>query len=163
MELLPEIKTTTYLRLGKEDLGDVHDAPWNGNVGDVAKIKEGNGGLVFLATGAMVKTALEVVAEAFPDAQVWSAPFIKPIDEDALVALAGNVRAIVTLEEHSIHGGLGGMVAETLAAACPRRILRVGIDDKFSGTCGTYAHLRREHGLDAAGIIAKTRAFLGKG
>jgi transketolase len=109
----------------------------------------------------MVTTALEVAADWLGSA-VWSAPCIKPLDTEQVAAICREHAAVVVLEEHSVHGGLGSAVAEIAAAHSPTWVCRVGIQDRFSEHCGSYAYLMREHALDAASVRIQVERFLAR-
>jgi len=94
------------------------------------------------------------------DGEVWSVPSIKPLSPQQLAQIANRVDCIVTLEEHSIMGGLGACVAEEVAAHRPLRVCRIGIEDRFSAYCGTWDYLLHEHRLDLPSIKKKIEAFL---
>ena len=83
---------------------------------------------------------------------------IKPIDAELLVKAAQETGKIVTVEEHSVIGGLGGAVAEVLSEQCPVKMLRIGMNDVF-GESGPAVQLLEKYGLDAEGIYQKTKAF----
>jgi transketolase len=107
----------------------------------------------------MVTTALRIAAEHRPDASVWSVPVIKPLDVGAVLAIAAGSRCIVSLEEHSVLGGLGSAIAEICAEHRPSPILRIGIEDRFSEHCGSYEYLLSEHRIDAASVRDRIDAF----
>jgi transketolase len=107
----------------------------------------------------MVKTAVEIAGSAFPDAAVWSAPVIKPLDEKQVAAICTSSRAIVVLEEHSVFGGLGSAITEIVAQFAQTRVLRIGVQDRFSHMCGTYEYLLQEHGLDRSAVEARVKSF----
>lgn len=154
-------KSSIYMRMGKSDRGDVHVAPINAAIGDVLQVKPGKpGGVAFIATGSMVKSALQLSDTHFPDVSVWSAPTIKPIDVNCVARICATSKAVVTIEEHALAGGLGSLVAEIAADHAPVRMLRIGVDDRFSEYCGTYDYLLREHGLDTLSLQTKTQEFL---
>ena len=150
-----------YLRMGKSDRGDVHSGALDVPFGDLIQVKQGvPGGLAFVATGSMVKTAVDVAADGYPDASVWSVPAIKPTNTAQLAAICAQSKAVVTFEEHSVIGGLGSLVAEVAAEFAPTRVLRIGVADRYSEHCGTYQYLLREHGIDTASVHAKVAAFV---
>jgi transketolase len=93
---------------------------------------------------------------------VWSAPSLKPLDVDSLVAACAGHRIVVTMEEHNILGGLGGAVAEILSQEHPLPICRLGVPDRFSRFCGSYPYLMREHGLDLDSACSQIHAFTKK-
>lgn len=161
MELAYQSKSAVYLRMGKSDRGDVHSALDQPKIGELLEARSGtNGDVAFIATGALVRTALNIASELYPDSAVWSVPFIKPVDSEQVVNICRKVKALVVFEEHSILGGLGSMIAEIASEHAPVRILRVGVRDRFSHYCGTYEYLLKEHGLDRASIEKDIRAFL---
>ena len=161
MELAYQAKGPVYLRMGKSDRGDVHMAAPQAQVGRLLEVKPGQtGDVAFIATGSLVRTAMDIAADSYPDAAVWSAPFIKPIDGQQVTAICAHSRAVIVLEEHSVLGGLGSVITEIAAEFAPVRILRVGVQDKFSHRCGSYEYLLQEHGLDRLAIEQRIRDFL---
>ena len=151
------IRGPVYFRMGKADVGTVHvDAPILRR-GALVPVRAGRHPVTFISTGSMVKTACALGDEL--DASVWSAPWIKPLDAAQLASIASASKAIVTLEEHSAVGGLGGAVVESLAETQPLPVLRIGIGERFSTTCGSYAHAMREHGLDLANVRLRVMPF----
>jgi transketolase len=137
-----------YLRMGKADRGDVHPAPLASLAsGRLLKVRKGRSDLPgLIATGSMVRTAIVLAQEL--ELSVWSAPILKPLRPDDVCAAAGETGGLVTLEEHSVLGGLGAAVTEITSEQQPTRVIRIGVQDRFSEHCGTYDYLLREHGLD---------------
>lgn len=117
----------------------------------------------FVVTGTLLCEAI-LAAEALEregiGVSVLHLPTVKPLDQDAVVALAEEHGQLVTIEEHQVAGGLGSAVAECLAARRPTKIGFVGVHDRF-GQSGTAEELMREYGIDQAAIIAKAKAVLG--
>ncbi|MBQ6093406.1 MAG: transketolase family protein, partial [Clostridia bacterium] len=115
--------------------------------------------VTIVATGLLVSEALDA-AEALKadgiDARVINIHTIKPIDRDLLIKAAEETGAIVTAEEHSVIGGLGGAVCEVLSEACPVPVLRLGVEDTF-GRSGPAVKLLHLFGLDAAHIAEKAK------
>jgi transketolase len=99
-----------------------------------------------IATGSMVRTAVDIAQGL--DLSVWSAPILKPLHADDVCAAARASNGLVSLEEHSVLGGLGAAVSEITSEHQPSRVLRIGVPDRFSEHCGSHAYLLREHGLD---------------
>lgn len=158
MQQAYDSRSPVYLRMGKSDRGDVHtQAPANAEA--LLKAKAGSGHLAFIATGSMVRTAVELTHTAHPDAEVWSVPSIKPIDTHGVADICRRHRGVVVLEEHSVMGGLGSLVAEIAAEHAPVRVLRVGVQDRFSHHCGSYEYLLKEHGLDLQSVAVQVGAF----
>jgi transketolase len=160
MELAYAAMAPVYLRMGKSDRGDVHAAAPVAVSGKLLPVREGGGEVAFIATGSMVRTAVDIVDASYPRAQVWSAPFIKPIDTVQVAAICASHRVVVVLEEHSVLGGLGSVVAEIASELAPVRVLRIGVQDRFSHYCGTYDYLLREHGIDRAAVELRVSEYL---
>lgn len=120
---------------------------------------------VILTTGILLGEVLEAadrLASEGVGVCVANVHTVKPFDGQGLLELASNGVSVITAEEHSVCGGLGGIVAETFASAGrPVRLCRIGLPDAFSvGYCRDAARLRRENGLDAESILAKVRGIL---
>jgi len=161
MDAAYRANTPAYLRVGKSDRGDVHSAPVQIRAGALLEIRpQGAEDIAFIATGALVRTAVDMASESFPGAAVWSAPCIKPIDTARVTAICERNRVVVVLEEHSVLGGLGSVIAEIASEFAPVRILRIGVQDRFSHHCGSYEYLLKEHGLQGGAIESRVRAFL---
>ena len=94
---------------------------------------------------------------------IYSVHTIKPLEPALFLKASRTHRAVVTDEEHTIHGGLGGLVLETLgdAGAFPNKFLRIGLDGCFSSVVGSQAYLRTTYGMDAASIVRRTRQLFG--
>ena len=154
MELALRSPQPVYLRIGKSDLPTIHSAPPNFQLGELCPIKQGNNQICLIATGSMASTALKV-SEKFNNIAVWSAPSIKPLNIEQVIAIAQSHQLIVTLEEHSIYGGLGSAIAEITAEYAPIRVCRIGIQDRFSKFCGSYQYLMQEHKLDVESVTSQ--------
>lgn len=118
--------------------------------------------VTLVATGLMVAEALrarELLAADGIDAAVINIHTIKPIDKDLLVKYAKKTGAVVTAEEHSIIGGLGGAVCEVLSEDCPTPVVRVGVEDKF-GKSGDAVSMLKIYGLTGENIAAKAKEAL---
>jgi transketolase len=161
MELAYNAKAPVYLRMGKSDRGDVHATNLHVTAGDLLPVKTGDAGdITFIATGSLVRTAVDIATESYPGAAVWSAPFIKPINAKQVSTICAQSRTVVVLEEHSVLGGLGSVITEIASEFAPVRILRVGVQDRFSHYCGTYEYLLKEHGLDRSAIERRVHYFI---
>ena len=148
-----------YLRFGRMAVPVIFDKDYKFEIGRGVKLADGTD-VSLIATGIEVEQALaarELLAAEGISASVIHIHTIKPLDEDLVVAEAQKTGAIVTCEEHSIIGGLGGAVAECLSAKCPTPVLRVGVEDTF-GRSGPAKELVSYFGLDAAAIAAKAKA-----
>lgn len=160
LRLAYESHGAVYLRMGKADRGDVHPGARTLRVGELVEVRpSARGDVAFIATGSMAVTARQI-ADDYPGAGVWSAPFIKPIDAGQVAAVCRAHSTVVVMEEHSVYAGLGSVVAEIACEAAPTRVLRIGVRDRFSHLCGTYDYLLQEHGLDTASVARRVRDFL---
>ena len=148
----------TYLRLGKADLGDVHQEGIKGDHADfVFPIAADGHENLCLATGSMVSIIKRAVENAGLAYDLYSVARIKKMEPDRLLHLCTGRKRIVVAEEHSIYGGLGSVVADAIAGKISVKFDRIGIQDKFSGECGTYEHLLRYHGLDEMSVLKVLR------
>ncbi|MBE6560541.1 MAG: transketolase family protein [Ruminococcaceae bacterium] len=150
-----------YLRFGRMAVSTLFDDSYKFEIGKGVKLAEGKD-VALIATGIEVEQALaarELLAADGISASVVNIHTIKPLDEDLIAAEAQACGAVVTCEEHSIIGGLGGAVAECLSAKCPTPVLRVGVEDVF-GRSGPAKELVSYFGLDAASIAAKAKAAI---
>ncbi len=148
-----------YLRFGRMAVPVLFGADYRFEIGKGVKLAEGTD-VSLIATGIEVEQALaarELLAAEGISASVVNIHTIKPLDEALVVAEAQKTGCVVTCEEHSIIGGLGGAVAECLSEKCPVPVLRVGVQDVF-GRSGPAKELVSYFGLDAAAIAAKAKA-----
>jgi len=151
-----------YLRLTRQNLEPVSPANYQFRFGKWVRLREGTD-VTLIASGGTVFPALEAAKQLAADgiqAEVINAATIKPLDEEMLLASARRTGHVVTVEDHSINGGLGGAVTELLAEGCPTLVRRIGVQG--FGESGDLKGLYAKHGLDAAGIARTTRKFLGK-
>lgn len=153
-----------YCRLGRFAVPVVFDpATYHFTLGKGNVLADGKDVAIF-ATGIMIAAALEarelLKADGI-DAAVIDIHTVKPIDRELVTAYAAKTGAVVTAEEHTIVGGLGSAVAEVLAETVPTKMARVGIEDVF-GTSASAEVLLEYFGLNAQGIVAKTKALLGR-
>lgn len=150
-----------YLRMGKADLGNIHDSVPTIGLGELCSLKSGTGTVGFIATGSMVRTAL-TISEEWEGSSVWSAPSLKPLNIQQIVAICQKHQAIIVMEEHSIYGGLGAAIAEISVEYAPTWINRIGIEDRFSKFCGSYSYLMEEHKLDIDSVREKVKSFVSR-
>ena len=151
-----------YLRFGRLAVPVINDnADYKFEIGKGVVLKEGKD-LTIIATGLEVNESLEAakkLAEEGIDAEVINIHTIKPIDADLIVKSASKTGKVVTVEEHSVIGGLGGAVAEVLSEKCPTKMLRIGVKDTF-GESGPAVKLLAKYELDAEGIYKQIKAFI---
>lgn len=143
-----------YVRMGRAKVDDVYQSGCPFQWGKGTVLRDGCDAAV-IATGLMVQEALkaaDILANRGCQVMVIDMAAIKPLDEDLVVAAARKTGFVVTAEEHSVIGGLGGAVAETLSRRCPTRQAYVGIQDCF-GESGKAGDLLKEYGLTAEAIV----------
>ena len=148
-----------YMRFGRLAAPVINDpATYKFELGKGVQLREGKDIAIF-ATGLMVGEAIEaakVLADEGIDAAVINIHTIKPIDEDIIVKNAEKTNLVLTVEEHSIIGGLGSAVADVLSTKRPTKQVRIGVNDEF-GHSGPAVDLLKEFGLSAENIVAKAR------
>jgi len=150
-----------YVRLGFLMSIEGYDAPMR--VGEAVTMRDGTN-VTIIATGGCVGSALaahDALKRDGISARVLNMHTLKPLDRAAVERAARETGRIVTAEEHSIIGGLGGAVAEILAELGTGRLARVGVRDVFCTEVEPYPELLRIHGIDADGIVAAARGLSG--
>ncbi len=157
-----EYEGPVYLRFGRLAAPVIFDPEtYKFEIGKGQILEDGTD-VTIIATGLEVGYSLEaakILAEKGISAQVINMATIKPIDEELIVEAAKKTGKIVTVEEHSIIGGLGSAVCDVLAAKCPTPVLKIGVNDEF-GHSGPAVALIEEFGLDGKGIAAKVEAWV---
>ena len=151
-----------YLRFGRLAVPVINDRPdYKFEIGKGVVLKEGTD-LTIVATGLCVNESLMAAAKLEEEgihAQVINIHTIKPIDADLIAEAAKKTGKIVTVEEHSVIGGLGSAVCDVLCEREPVKVLKIGMNDVF-GESGPVVKLLEKYGLDAAGIYAKIKTWL---
>ena len=156
-----EHKGPVYMRFGRLALPVINDNPdYKFEIGKGITLKEGKD-VTIVATGLCVSESLkaaEMLAADGIDAEVINIHTIKPLDEELIIASAKKTGKVVTVEEHSVIGGLGSAVCDALCANYPAKVLKIGVNDRF-GESGPAVELIHKYGLDAEGIYNKVKAF----
>ncbi|MBQ7475467.1 MAG: transketolase family protein [Clostridia bacterium] len=156
-----EYRGPVYLRFGRMAVPYFYGDDYKFEIGKASVLADGSD-VALMATGIEVEQALgarELLAAEGVSAAVVNVSTIKPIDRETVAAMAKKCGAVVTCEEHTVIGGLGAAVCETLAETYPVPVLRVGVDDVF-GRSGPAKELISYFGLDAASIAAKAKAAI---
>ena len=151
-----------YVRLGREPLPEVYDEGFTCDVAFANVLREGSD-ISIMACGVEVAQALaaaDALAAEGISAEVVDVMSVKPLDEETIIASAAKTGRVLTVEEHSIYGGMGSAVAELLGEKHPVPVTRLGMTT--FGQSGDAAELLAYYGLDAAGIAARVREVLGK-
>ena len=162
VEAAYEHQGPVYMRFGRLAVPVINDKPdYKFEIGKGVTLREGKD-VTIIATGLPVSNCLEaaekLAAEGI-DAKVINIHTIKPLDEELVVAAAKETGKVVTVEEHSVIGGLGSAVCDVLAAQAPTKVLKIGINDVY-GESGPAVQLVKKYGLDAESIYQKVKSFL---
>lgn len=144
-----------YIRLDGKALPELHDESYRFVPGAVVTLREGED-IALVATGSTVHEivdAAQMLVNAGIQAKVVSVPSIRPCDTTALLAALKPCKAVITVEEHNVNGGLGSLVAEVLAeAGAGIPLKRLGIPDGEYAAAADRGWLRKHHGFDAASV-----------
>jgi transketolase len=165
---LAALPGTTYLRLDKSTAGRTGRPGERFELGKARRLREGDA-LTIVVAGGILGVALSAADDLRERhgiaCRVLSMHTIVPLDAESLIDAARETGGIVTVEEHTVHGGLGGAVAETLleSGVVPRVYHRVGLRAGFSSIVGSQDHLRAAYGLDAPAIVGTVRRLVGRG
>ncbi len=151
-----------YMRFGRLAVPVINDnADYKFELGKGIVLREGKD-VTIIATGLPVANCLEAAEKLAADgidAKVINIHTIKPLDEELVVAAAKETGKVVTVEEHSVIGGLGSAVCDVLSEKAPTKTLKIGINDVF-GESGPAAELVKKYGLDADSIYEQVKAFV---
>lgn len=150
-----------YLRFGRLAIPILNDpATYRFEIGKGVVFREGKD-VTIVATGLCVSESLaaaELLAADGIDAEVINIHTIKPLDEELILSSAAKTGKVVTVEEHSVIGGLGSAVCDTLSEKAPTKVMKIGINDTF-GESGPAVELIKKYGLDAESIYKRVKAF----
>ncbi|WP_449036040.1 transketolase family protein [Peptostreptococcus stomatis] len=163
VEFMAGDKGPSYMRMVRDDTEDINDHDYVYEFGKGQVLREGKD-ISILACGPMVKKALDAASQlesADIDARVVNMSTIKPLDIETILACARETRGIITVEDHSIYGGLGSAVAEVVVDHCPVKMKIIGVNDSF-GMSGNSQDLYRHFGLTSERIVNEALAILDK-
>ena len=151
-----------YIRFGRLAVPVINDRPdYKFELGKGVVLREGKD-VTLVATGLEVSETLEAAKKLAADgidAKVINIHTIKPLDEELIVAAAKETGKVVTIEEHSVIGGLGSAVCDCLSEKAPTKVLKIGVNDTY-GESGPAVELIKKYGLDSEGIYAKVKEFM---
>lgn len=151
-----------YMRFGRLAVPVINDRPdYKFELGKGVVLKEGSD-VAVIATGLCVNEALEAASLLEADgihAKVINIHTIKPIDEELIIEAAKQTGKVVTVEEHSVIGGLGSAVCDVLSENAPTKVMKIGVNDTF-GESGPALELIRKYGLDSQSIYEKIKGFV---
>ena len=163
-KLLPQIadlEGPVYCRLNRNEVPVLFDTSYKPEIGKAVLVRPGSD-VSIIAAGIMLPRSLEAADKLKASgisARVIEMHTIKPIDREAIARAAEETGAIVTAEEHSVVGGLGGAVAEVVSETKPVPVRRVGIQDRFAET-GPYERVLDAYGMAVADIVSAAEAAL---
>ncbi len=153
-----------YLRFGRLAAPVFNDKEtYKFELGKGIKLKDGDD-ITIIATGLMVLEALNAAEELKKDgikARVINIHTIKPIDKDIILEAAKDTGLLLTVEEHSVIGGLGSAVCDVVSESLPTKVIKIGVNDEF-GHSGPAVDLLKEFGLSSENIVKKAKEALGK-
>ncbi len=152
-----------YIRFGRLAIPVYFGDDYKFEIGKGVTLKDGND-ITIIATGIMVPEALaayETLKEQGINARIINMPTIKPIDEEIIIKAAKETGKIITVEEHSVIGGLGSAVCDVVSENYPVQVTKIGVNDEF-GKSGPAKELLNEFGLSAENIVATALKVLGK-
>ena len=153
-----------YLRFGRLAVPVFNDpASYKFELGKGITLRDGKD-ITIVATGLMVNEAIEAgkaLAEEGIDARILNIHTIKPLDEELICKAAAETGRILTVEEHSVIGGLGSAVCDAVAEKCPCVVRKIGVNDTF-GCSGPAVELLKKFGLSAENIVKNVKEMLGR-
>ena len=156
-----EYNGPVYLRFGRLAVPVINDRPdYKFELGKGVVLREGKD-VTIVATGLCVSSALEAAEKLAADgidAKIINIHTIKPLDEELIVAAAKETGKVVTVEEHSVIGGLGSAVCDALAEKCPVPVKKIGVQDVF-GESGPAVALLAKYKLDGEGVYDQLKQF----
>lgn len=158
VEEISKINGPVYLRLCRLDSPLIYEQTKKFEIGKAEQIGEGTAATVF-ATGVMVAEAVKAkqeLAKQGIDIRVVDIHTIKPIDRDIIIKCAKETEKLISIEDHSIIGGLGTAISEVLIEEYPKQIIKMGIKDEF-GRSGKATELLEYYGLTAEKIIEQIK------
>ncbi len=157
-----EYEGPVYLRFGRAAVPVINDRPdYHFEIGKGTIVREGSD-VTIVATGIGVDSALgaaKMLEKEGVNAEVVNICTIKPLDEELIVSSAKKTGKVVTVEEHSVIGGLGSAVCDALCKHYPVPVCKIGMQDVF-GESGSAAALIEKYGLDAKGVYQTVKAFI---
>lgn len=161
LEFAAAHKGAVYVRIARNSLPDIYPENYKFNPHKAFVLKEGKD-LTLISNGDVLAETLkaaEILAEKDINAEVISVPVVKPLDSETIINSVKKTGLAITVENHSIYGGLGSAVCECLSEKHPAKVYRIGINDTF-GQSGDAKELLKLYGLDTLGIANKVMEIL---
>ena len=160
-----DFKGPLYIRLHRNPVADIYDPQtYHFEWGKANTVVDYGSHMTMIISGILLKKALDAAAILREDGigvRVLDMATIKPLDKEAVIKAAKDTGAVMTIEDHTIYGGLGSAVSEVVVQNYPVPMEIVGIQDRF-GESGDPELLYRDHGMDVDSIVKKAKALVGK-
>ena len=161
IEFAAEYDGPVYIRIARTELADIFGTSYKFNIKKAVKLKEGKD-VTIISNGDTLVEVLDcakILSDKGIDAEVIHLPVVKPIDKDTVLESAKKTKRVVTVENHSVIGGLGSAVSEVLSENCPTLLKRIGINDEF-GQSGKAKELLEFYGLTAQKLSETITEFI---
>ena len=156
-----EYKGPMYIRLARTNVADIFDETYKFNPDKAVKITDGNA-LTLITNGETLAESIDagtLLTQKGVEIEIIHMPVIKPIDKETIIESAKKTGFVVTIENHSIIGGLGSAICETLSENYPVKVCRIGINDEF-GQSGEQRELMEHYGLTGEKIAIKIEELI---
>lgn len=147
-----------YIRIGKADKARVHSEHFTLEQGRIISISQKKSDTCIIATGSMLAVSMDISTKY--NFSIFSAPILTNFNTEILLSELSSYKNIISIEEHSVNGGLGSILSEILAESGNvnnQSLLRIGIQNRFTQKCGSYEYAIKEHGLDFNSIEEKLK------
>ena len=156
-----EYKGPVYIRIARSNLPDVFDETYNFDVKKAKIIRQGKDVTIVTNGETLVETldCAKILSEAGIDAEIINVPVVKPLDSETILNSARKTNRVITVENHSIIGGLGSAVCEVLSENYPVKVTRIGTNDEF-GQSGKASELMAYYGLNADKLAKKITGLI---
>lgn len=160
-----DFKGPLYIRLHRNPVADIYDPEtYRFEFGKANTVVDYGSDLTMIVSGILLKKALdaaELLCQEGIGVRVIDMATLKPLDDAAILRAARETGAVMTIEDHSVCGGLGSAVSQLLAESCPVPMKLIGIQDRF-GESGDPELIYRDHGMDVASIVNQARALIAR-
>ena len=156
-----EYKGPVYIRIARSNLPDVFDETYNFDVKKAKIMRQGKDVTIVTNGETLVETldCAKILSEAGIDAEIINVPVVKPLDSETILNSARKTNRVITVENHSIIGGLGSAVCEVLSENYPVKVTRIGTNDEF-GQSGKASELMAYYGLNADKLAKKITGLI---
>ena len=161
IEFAAKYNGPVYIRIARAELADIFDTSYKFNIEKAVKIREGKDVTIISNGDTLVEVidCAKILKENGIDAEVIHIPVVKPIDKTSILESVKKTKKVVTVENHSVIGGLGSAVSEVLSENCPTLLKRIGINDEF-GQSGKAKDLMNFYGLTAQKLSETITEFI---